>query len=280
MTRIRNEMPTDEAEARRDLYAGTVFHLPGDAATAGLIGEVWGAVAAELGDDPRAAQFRMTDGGFFDRVGRLRKLIYTGPRFHAMLSDVLRARGFDPTRVACDPARLRVISHKGYENPAAAPIYYAHRDTWYAHSQAEITWWVPLHDVTPEETFVFYPDWFDRPVLNNSEAFDHDAWTKHGAALRIGWQNPDHGQTQTYPGQVGTFDPGREVGFAAAAGDLVVFAGAQFHQTRKNGTGRTRFSLDFRTVDRDDHAAGTGAPNADNRSTGCSVTDYVRLSAK
>jgi len=100
------------------------------------------------------------------------------------------------------------------------------------------------------------------------------------AALRIGWQNPEHGRTHTYPGQVGEFNPGREVGFAAAAGDLVMFAGAHFHQTRKNATGRTRFSLDFRTVNLEDHKAGVGAPNADNRSTGCSAKDYVRLLAE
>jgi hypothetical protein len=280
MNPVRTEWPAGEAEARRALYAGTIFHLPGDAATAQLVREVWAAVKAELGECPREAQFRMTDGAFFVRVGRLRKAIYTGLRFHALVAGVLRGRGFDPARVACDPARLRVISHKGYENPAAAPIYHAHRDTWYAHPQAEITWWVPLHDVTPEETFVFYPGWFDRPVPNNSEAFDHDAWTKGGAALRIGWQDPEHGRTKIYPGQVGAFDPGREIGFAAEAGDLVVFAGAHFHQTRKNATGRTRFSLDFRTVDLGDHETGIGAPNADNRSTGCSVRDYVRLPAE
>jgi hypothetical protein len=277
MSPVRIELPATETEARCALYAGAIFHLPGDAASARLVREAWAALETELGENPRESQFRMTDGDFFDRIGQLRKAIYTGPRFHALVAAVLQGRGFDPTRTACDPARLRVISHKGYENPAAAPIYYAHRDTWYAHSQAEITWWVPLHDVTPAETFVFYPDWFDRLVPNNSEAFDHDNWTRHGAALRIGWQNPEHGRTHIYPGQVGEFDPGREVGFAAAAGDVVLFAGAHFHQTRKNATGRTRFSLDFRTVDLEDHASGGGAPNADNRSTGCSIKDYIRL---
>jgi hypothetical protein len=53
--------------------------------------------------------------------------------------------------------------------------------------------------------------------------------------------------------------------------------GAHFHQTRKNATGRTRFSLDFRTVDLADHEAGVGAPNVDNRSTGSTVRDYVRI---
>jgi hypothetical protein len=280
MNSLCTQLPNVEAETRRALYSGTIFHLPANSTTHQLVVDAWASIIEELGENPREAQFRMSEGQFFERIGRLRKAIYTGPHFHALIAQVLRCRGFDPARVACDPARLRVISHKGYENPAAAPIYYAHRDTWYAHSQSEITWWVPLHDVNPEETFVFYPDWFDRPVPNNSEAFDHETWTKHGSALRIGWQNPQHGRTHIYPGQVGVMETGREIGFAASAGDLVLFSGSHFHQTRKNATGRTRFSLDFRTVDREDHLAGVGAVNADNRSTGCSMIDYVQLLAE
>jgi hypothetical protein len=276
MSIFRTDAPPTEAEIRGALYSGAIFRLPANPATLRVAAGVNKVIVAELGPDPRSAQFRMTDAEFFERVGRLRKAIYTEPRFHAVVGEIVRGLGFDPARLAFDPIRLRVVSHKGYENPAAAPIYYAHRDTWYAHSQAEVTWWVPLHDVAEEETFVFYPDWFDRPVPNNSEAFDHGAWTKHGASLRIGWQNPDHGTAHAYPGQVGGFDPGRTAGFAAKAGELVLFAGAHFHQTRRNTTGRTRFSLDFRTVDLADHENGIGAPNADNRSTGSAVRDYVR----
>jgi hypothetical protein len=278
MTAFRADAPAAEVEFRHALYAGTIFRLRANDATWRLVGEVNGLLESELGPNPREAQFRLTDAEFFERVGRLRKAIYTEPRFHRAAGEVVRSLGFDPARLAFDPIRLRVVSHRGFENPAAAPIYYAHRDTWYAHSQAEVTWWVPLHDATADETFVFYPDWFDRPVPNNSEAFDYDAWTRHGAGPRIGWQNPEHGKSHTYPGQVGSFDPGRTVGFDAKAGDLVLFAGAHFHQTRKNATGRTRFSLDFRTVDLADHEAGVGAPNADNRSTGSAVRDYIRLS--
>ena len=137
---------------------------------------------------------------------RLRKRLYTAPEYHDRLQNVVRTFGYDLRRLVFDPMRLRVIMHRGHENPRAAPIYYAHRDTWYAHSQAEVTWWIPLHDVSAEETFVFYPDWFARPVNNNSEAFDHDAWVKNGGDVRIGWQNRDHGATHHSPGHVGELE--------------------------------------------------------------------------
>ena len=279
MTLFRTEPQADEAAFRLALYKGEIFRLPANAVTNRLVARVNQLLEGELGGNPREAQFRISDAEFFERIGRLRKAIYTELPFHRAVGDVLRSFGFDPGRAALDPIRLRVISHKGFENPAAAPIYYAHRDTWYAHSQAELTWWIPLHDVSEVETFEFYPDWFDKAVPNNSEAFDYDEWTRHGASLRVGWQNPNDGRTHTFPGQTGEFDPGTRVGFDAKCGDVVIFAGAHFHQTRKNATGRTRFSIDFRTVDRSDHEAGVGAPNADNRSTGSAVRDYVRGAA-
>jgi hypothetical protein len=273
---LRHRLPATAAQTRRELYAGALFLLEPTPVSARLVERCMADLEQELPSPVREAQFSLDGDEFFARVGRLRKRFYTEEPFLEAVREVASGLGFDPSGFAFDPMRLRVITHKGYENPAAAPIYYAHRDVWYAHPQAEITWWIPLHDVNEDETFVFYPDWFSRPVSNNSEEFDHDRWTRHGASLRIGWQDPEHGRKHLYPGHVGKLRPGREVGFSARAGQILLFAGAHFHQTRRNGTGRTRFSLDFRTVDLADHAAGVGAPNVDNRSTGSSLVDYVR----
>ena len=276
---LRHDLPATSEDCRRELYRGTIFLLEPTPASRRLVANAGAALAQELGDggDVRLAQFHLTDEEFFTRIGRLRKRFYTTAEYHEAVGEVLRDCGWAPSRLAFDPIRLRVVTHRGHENPRAAPIYYAHRDTWYAHSQAEITWWVPLHDVTEEETFVFYPDWFDRPVSNNSECFDYEAWAREGANLRIGWQDREHGRQHLYPGHTGELHPGREIRFGARAGQVLLFAGSHFHQTHRNGTGRTRFSLDFRTVDLLDHQQGRGAPNVDNRSTGSALVDYVRL---
>jgi hypothetical protein len=278
MTFPRNDPPPSEASFRQALYDGEIFLLAATPTSRELVANALELLEQELGQGGaiRAAQFRLGDEEFFEAVGRLRKKMYTEPTFHEAVRSLVRGCGFDPGRIAFDPIRLRVVAHKGFENPKAAPIYFAHRDTWYAHSQSEITWWTPLHDVTEEETFVFYPDHFRSPVNNNSECFDHDEWVRQGSSLRIGWQNPEHGARHLYPGQVGTLEPGRVLSFSARAGEILLFAGAHFHQTRRNTTGLTRFSLDFRTVDLEDHAQGRGAPNVDNRSTGSAVRDYVQ----
>ena len=45
-----------------------------------------------------------------------------------------------------------------------------------------------------------------------------------------------------------------------------------------NDSGRTRFSIDFRTVHYEDVVAHRGAPNVDSECTGTSMRDYLRAS--
>jgi hypothetical protein len=56
-----------------------------------------------------------------------------------------------------------------------------------------------------------------------------------------------------------------------------MFSGTHFHQICKHATGRTRFNIDFRKVDLNDHDAGHGAPNVENRSKGSALADYVHV---
>jgi hypothetical protein len=48
------------------------------------------------------------------------------------------------------------------------------------------------------------------------------------------------------------------------------------HSSVPNTSGRTRFSIDFRTVNLDDVAARRGAPNVDSVCTGTTMGDYLR----
>jgi hypothetical protein len=271
---IVETMPADPAALRTALYAGTVFLAPPTAASLRTAAAASARLADVLGDpDVRAAPARMTNAELFARIGVLRRELYLDPVWHTAARDVVAAAGLDPRRVAFDPLRLRVVLHRGHERPAAAPVYHPHRDTWYAHPQCLIAWWIPLDDLAPEETFVFHPDRFAAPVANDSEVFDYGEWVRDGWELKIGWQQAT--AAARYPRSTPGIDPGRAVGFAARRGANLLFSGAHFHATRPQATGRARFSLDFRIVDLHDHARGLGAPNVDNRSRGSSLRDYV-----
>lgn len=277
MTGYQSVMATDSAALCEAVYAGELFHVGATPASLALVADVHELLERELGaGDPRFAQARMEDGAFFEAIGRIRRTLYTDTRFHRHVWDVVAAIGFDPAEVAFDPVRLRVVSHDGHHNPRAAPLYYAHRDTWFALSQAVVAWWIAMHDMPAEQTFEIYPEWFQRAIANSSEGFDYDEWAIDKRSLKIGWQDREAGRVVHYSGAIGEFAAGRAVPLAAKRGDNVVFSGAHLHQTRGHSAGHTRFSLDFRLVRVADHEAGKGPPNVDNRSRGSATRDYIR----
>jgi hypothetical protein len=59
-------------------------------------------------------------------------------------------------------------------------------------------------------------------------------------------------------------------------GGMLAFSGAHMHSSVPNTSGRTRFSIDFRTVHLDDAMQRLGAPCCDEASTGTTMRDYLR----
>jgi hypothetical protein len=274
---FRTELPADNLLTRESLLAGQVYLKPGGSASVALVSKIIALMQERLETgDIRRAHEKWSAEQFFEKLGGLRRTVYLEAEYHEALRAVVEECGFDLSRVAFDPIRLRVVQPGGHRNPLAAPVYYPHRDTWYAHPQSMIVWWMPLHDLQPEETFVFYPDYLDKPVANDSEIFDYADWIKDGPALKIGWQKQDSGITGRYPGSQETEMPSYAEGFSCRAGENLIFTGAHYHKTNPHDLALTRFSLDFRVVDLDDVKAGRGAPNADNRSRGTTLGDYIQ----
>ncbi len=270
---------TPAAKDLRDaLYDGALVRLPPVEASHALVRRARALLEAELGPAPRDAVHHLPNAELFTRLGRVRKALYLDPQALLELADLLHQHGLNPHDWAVDPARMRVIHPHGEEVPAAAAVYAVHRDTWYGHPPALVTWWIPLDDLPPEETFEFWPDYLRKPVPNDSEVFDYDDWVSRGWSLKIGWQDPEAGLKARYPGFLGDrADLGPGVGFAAQAAESRLFAGGHLHATRPHAGARTRFSLDFRVAHLGDVAAGRGAPSVDDRSRGSSVPDYQRL---
>ena len=265
---------------RAALYGGALLRLPPSPGSLALVGRAAALLQAELGPAPREAHLKMAPNALFSALGRVRRALYLSPEAHVEIAQTLADHGLDPAEYAIDPARLRVVHPRGEQEPAAAAVYAVHRDTWYGHPSALVTWWIPLDDLPPEQTFVFWPDKLAEPVDNDSEAFDYEAWVAKGWSLKIGWQDPEAGKTARYPAFLGdraALGPG--VGFACRRGESLLFAGAHLHGTRAHAAPLTRFSLDLRVAHLGDVAAGRGAPRVDDRSRGSSLGDYVRLAA-
>jgi ectoine hydroxylase-related dioxygenase (phytanoyl-CoA dioxygenase family) len=61
-------------------------------------------------------------------------------------------------------------------------------------------------------------------------------------------------------------------------GGLILFSGAHLHSTVPNTSGRSRFSIDFRTAHEDALATSGGAPSIDRHCTGTTLFELRRAS--
>ena len=271
MSTFRHELPATNQALRQAIYEGAIFNIPATPVSSTLVLEVCSLLREELGDDFRNAQFVLSYDDLFERIAKLKKFVYGQEHFRNLLRQLLSELGFDTDRLAIDPLRLRCVPHLGHDHPRAKSAYKAHRDTWYANPQAQVNCWLPLHDAAAAETFTFFPAFFDKAIDNSSGEFDYDDWS-----TTVGFGKSHVIDNALYPSPPqGRLNPSEGTGFASLAGDLLMFAAAHLHQSNENVSGRSRFSMDFRLVDLEDQLNGLGAPNADNRSTGSAMTEYL-----
>ncbi len=171
-----------------------------------------------------------------------------------------------------DPPRLRVIAPGAGALPAAAPAYFAHRDTWYANPRCQLNVWMPLFEVGPNDGFRVYLDAFGQPVANDSSRFNWASWRLGG------WQAPGP-PLRPYPRLLGPEPAGHHVDVSGESAFFMVFSAAHLHRTlpRPPEAAHSRISIDFRLVHRGDHRAGRGAPDPDNQSQGDTSALYQPL---
>jgi hypothetical protein len=271
MNAILTTAPPDNVQLRRAIYAGSIFHLTSNATSRRLQNLLVAVIKEVLGSDYRHAQFRLEPEQHQLLMGKVQTLLYSVPEFSEAVKNVMIGMGFEPNENAFHPPRLRAVTDGGHNGPAPYLTYSAHRDTWYANSQSQINWWIPLHDVTQEETFTFFPSYFDQAIANSSGEFSYDDLKERSKTGKL-----HGGREVSYPivTEAGPIRGG-VLSFSCHAGDIILFSAAHLHETRKHSCGATRFSVDFRTVHLGDDAQGIGAPNTDNRSSGSALKEYI-----
>ncbi len=136
----------------------------------------------------------------------------------------------------------------------------------------QLNWWMPIYPLEPDNSMAFYPRYFSDPVQNNSEIYNYYEWNTKNRATAAQHVKTD---TREQPKPQQELDR-VTVRLLPPPGAIILFSGAQLHETVENTTGVARYSIDFRTVHFDDVVARRGAPNIDSRCTGTTMRDYLR----
>jgi len=166
-----------------------------------------------------------------------------------------------------------MVTSDGYLTSGVGYAHHPHRDTWYSAPLQQINWWVPIYDIDTEQSMAFHPEYFDKPIKNGSDSFNYYEWNSVGrkdAAKQIKADT----RKQPKPEQEIELDP--QLRIVCEPGGIILFSAAHLHSAVPNISGRSRYSIDFRTVNAVDLREGVAAANLDSECTGTSLRDFVR----
>ena len=176
----------------------------------------------------------------------------------AIVRRLMAEIGFAPEQLYWDMRRLRTSPSGDSHNSRRVSRLPPHRDNWGSNVAAQVNWWAPLHAIDKARGLALFPDYWTRPIANNSGDWNLDD-------LRAAKQA---GQLQAYPLlPSATEDPDwrHALVLPLEPGDIAAFSGAHLHASMTNRTGLMRFSLEVRSVALSHLVTGAGAPDVDGQ---------------
>lgn len=258
---------------RQHLYEGQLFvysPLPSSIALCQLADEL---IREAFGDlSPEKAQYSLPVEEYAAVLSRLKPQFIHHPRSKECIRAILNDLGCDTTKTYFDVPRMRTSTSDGYLTTGIAYAWHPHRDTWYSAPQCQINWWIPIYGIEANDGVAFHPRYWTNPINNDSSKYNYYEWNKvhRPNAAQFLKEDPRPLPRPTEPVELEL-----QIRPVCPVGGIIMFAGAQLHSSVPNNSGRTRFSIDFRTVNLDDLAAKVGAPNIDSRCTGTALRDFM-----
>lgn len=274
MTVVYFDSPMSDDERRRRLYAGDLFvHSPTPSSTALVAFAREMAEAAFAPYFPPDAQHHLSATGYVEVLARLKPAFINHPRSKELVGSVLTELGARPEHTYFDVPRLRTMT-SDYLNAGLTLQFESHRDTWFSAPHSQINVWIPVYEVEQSNVMAFHPEYFAKGVANSSRGYNYAEWVAHG---RTAAASQVEKETRPQPKLEQEIVREPDLRVITPPGGVLMFSGAQLHTTVPNTSGRTRFSIDFRVVDRRDVQAGVGAANVDSECTGTTLGDFLRV---
>jgi hypothetical protein len=273
MSAILVDPQHSEAALREVLYSGNTVMLKPATASKKLCELAWKMIQDAFAPlHPEQAQSELPVEKFSEIISNLKPQFTHSPEAKRYLRELFEELGWDPAKTYFDVPKLRIVTHSSYLTSGMGYAYKAHRDVWYSAPSCQINWWMPINEIQERSAMVIHPRYFNREVPNNSSDFDAYKWNAEGrknAALYVKNDPRNHPHLQE------NLDLDWQV-LVGRPGALMLFSAQQLHSTVPNDSGKTRFSIDFRTVHEDDILAHKGARLVDCGCSGTTLPDFIR----
>jgi len=223
--------------------------------------------------EPEMAQYKLPVEQYAAILAELKPKFIHAPESKKCIQGILRELGCDLEKTYFDVPRMRSSTSDDYLKVGIAYAFHPHRDTWYSAPMCQINWWMPIYPIVSENAMAFHPYYWNHGVRNGSVGYNYAEWNRTSRQNAAQFIKEDT-RKQPKPEEPVELDP--QIRVIAPPGGALLFSAAHMHSSVPNTSGKTRFSIDFRTVHIDDVAARKGAPNVDSACTGTCMGDYLR----
>ncbi|MEZ5524442.1 MAG: hypothetical protein R3E62_05675 [Pseudomonadales bacterium] len=251
-----------ERQRSEMLFRGEVLVFRNVPAMHELIAYTDALLQQYLGEgDPTTIQARLGEADYLELMGEAQQAFRTGREPKALFFKALGEVGVDPESTYWDHFPLRVVPYGGTHKGGRCEWVDVHRDSWGSTIDAQVNWWAPIYPITPARSMAFFPEYWHRPLANDTATWSIDEYIRQRNLL------PNQERSVPYssvPLPTEPVDDARICPVMLEPGDLLCFASAHLHASMENTTDRTRFSVEMRTVNIHEVLEGNGAPNVDN----------------
>ena len=273
MTVVYLDSPLSDDDRRQKLFAGDLFVYSATPRSRELC-----AFAREMAEEafapyfPPDAQHHLATQEYVDVLAKLKPTFINHPRSKELVAGILADLRVDLTQAYLDVPRLRTMTSE-FLNAGLTLQFEPHRDTWFSAPFSQINYWIPVYDVEETNAMAFHPQYFANGVRNSSRVYNYAEWVAYGRTAAAAQVETD---TRQQPEAEQEIEREPDIRVITPPGGILLFSGAQLHTTVPNTSGKTRFSIDFRVVNRQDVELRTGARNVDSECTGTNLGDFMR----
>jgi len=206
------------------------------------------------------AQNQLEPEEFLQRTGNAQTKFRTCEEAKAIFFKVIEQCGVNLNHTYYDHFPMRIVPSDDAYNGAECGVIGHHRDTWGSNIYSQVNWWAPLYRLEENRSIAVYPDYWDKPIANDTATWSHLEYIKKRNQAPAERQ----GSYPSAPTPQATVDESNMIKVMLEPGDVLCFSSAHLHGSVPNTTQVPRYSVEMRTINKPDLIANRRALNIDN----------------